>query len=169
MCDRHYIHMGNISSNLFNIERSGAPRLLTPIQMARLIYNVSKTIERLADKDRPIAKTGTSENSCGQHNNYSGSHPRGWRIVTDLVTSKLEKLVITCRDGGKIVEEAEAGGNSPEVAGSTCPSIQRTPKAGEQNSTMLSVTYTHCNSNAGRCYTRGRCLSTYRKDVNRMK
>lgn len=140
-CQRHYLHVGKTTSNLMNIERSGAPCFLIPIQMTRLTYKEIGRGERTeTEKDRLTSKAGTSENSQGKNLDYSGSLI--WRIVIDLVISKLEKSVITSRDGGKIIEKAKAGSNIPDTAGHHFPDTQRTPKPGGQNSTMLSMTYT---------------------------
>ena len=166
-CDRHYLHVGNnLTSNPTNIEGSGALCFPTPIQIARLTYEVSRLITTLAYQDSSTTKAGTSENSWRESHNYSGGHTR--QIVTDLVITKPERSVLTSRDGGKKIEEAKAENNLSDTEGHTSPGIQRAPK-GEQNSTVLSATYTHCDSNTGRHYTRGRSFSTYGKDVDRAK
>ena len=165
-CDRHYLHVGNTTSNPANIGGSGALCFPTPIQIARLTYEVSGLIRVLAYQDSSTTKAGTSENSCKELHNYSGGHTR--QIVIDLVITKPERSVLTSRDGGKKIEEAKAEGNASDTDGHILPDIQRAPK-GEQNSTVLSATYTHCDTATGRHYTRGRCFSTYRKDVDRAK
>lgn len=164
-CDRHYLHVGNTTtSNPTNVEGSGALCFPTPIQIARLTYEVSSLIGTLAYQDSSTTKAGTSENSWKELHNYSGGHT--WEIVTDLVITKPERSVLTSRDGGKKIEEAKAESNVSDTDGPILPDIQQAPK-GEQNSTVLSTTYTHCDSNTGRHYTRGRRFSTYRKDVDR--
>lgn len=140
MCDRHYIHMGKTTSNPFNIEGSGALCFLTPIQMARLTYMIVFLANRKTDQDRSYLKAGTSENSNGQFHHYSGS--LNGRIVMDLVISKLAESVITSRDGGKIVEKANAESNVSDTAGFIFPCIQRTLKISGLNSILLSMTYT---------------------------
>lgn len=158
--------MGNTTSNPNNIEGSGALCFPTPIQIARLTHEVSSLIRTLAYQDTSTTKAGTSENSWKELHNYSGGHTR--QIVSDLVITKPEGSVLTSRDGGKKIEEAKAESNVSDTDGHIFPEIPRAPK-GEQNSTGLSTTYTHCDSNTGRHYTRGRCFSTYRKDVDRAK
>nr|ATI20212.1 group II intron reverse transcriptase/maturase [Juglanconis oblonga]ATI20374.1 group II intron reverse transcriptase/maturase [Juglanconis oblonga] len=164
--DRHSIPVGNTTSNLNDVERSGALCFLIPLQMARLTYMTESLANRPTDKDESSLKAGTSENSYGQFHDYSGCLTR--QIVTDLINSKLQESEFASRDGGKIVEKANAESNVSDTVGHEFPNALRTLKSG-QNSTLLSMTYNQCDLSTGKRYARDRYYSTYRKDVSQTK
>nr|ATI20467.1 group II intron reverse transcriptase/maturase [Juglanconis juglandina] len=164
--DRHSIPVGNTTSNLNDVVRSGALCFLIPIQMARLTCMTDSLANRLADMDESSLKAGTSENSYGLFRDYSGCLTR--QIVTDLVNAKLQESVSTSRDGGKIIEKANAESNVSDTVEYNFPNAQQTHKSG-LNSTLLSMTYNQWDWNTGGRYARDRYYSTYRKDVSQTK
>lgn len=165
--DRHYIRVGNTTTNLVNIERSGALCFPTPIQMAGVIDMIVNNGEKLAIKGRSNLKVGTSENSQKHCLDYSGS--QHWLIVTDLILAKLYESAFISRDVGKIVEKANAGGNASDTVGNFFPKTLRTLGSSGLNSTLLSMTYSSYKLSTGGCYARDRYYSTYRKDMPQVK
>lgn len=159
-CDWYYLHEGDKVARLNYIESMGTHYHPIPEQMADLIG--IPTSKRRMGKDKLYLKAGTPEkNNC--KNNSSG-HLFGW-IVIDRITSKLFKIDLICRDGGKIVEKAKARSNFLDTGCTKNPiSKPQTCKNG-QNSTVLFRTYKSLTLNTEARYTRDRYYSTYRKDV----
>lgn len=169
-CDGHYIHVGNTTSELSNIVRTGALCFLIPIQMAGVIDMVvgdGDGGENPTIKDRSKLKAGTSENSKQSYANYSGD--LSWSIVTDQISSKLQEPEFISRDGGKIIEEAKAESNVSDTVRKIFPRTLQTFKPNGPNSILLSMTYSFNGLSGGGCYARGRYYSTCRKDISQMK
>jgi RNA-directed DNA polymerase len=160
-CDGYYIHEGTRVAGLNYIESTGTHYFPTPVQMADHfdIFIKAKNY-KVMNKDGLYLKAGTSEMSY----NDSPGHLQKW-IVNDQITSKPNEPELICRDGGKIIEKANAWSNVQDTGHSEVLTTKpQTLKSG-QNSILLSRTYLLLNLRAEPCYARDRYYCTYRKDI----
>lgn len=167
--DGYPIRVRSKVSGDHDVESTGTSYFLIPKQMARFINKMAKNSNKvpLTVRDRLLLKAGTSDNSQGQILNYSEGPSKP--IVTDLSWAKIQIPAPDSRDGGKIVEKANAESNVSDTSEASFPNPLRSLIKSGQNSILLSMTYQRYGLYTEVCYTRGRYYSTRRKDITLAK
>ena len=159
------IRKGNIVAIDVYIANMGTHHFLIPVQMADLI-NIFNDHEKLTNKDGLRLKVGTSEKS---HISVSSEHQLGWTVNTDQVSAKPYGRVHSCRDGGKIVEKANAWGNFHDTENVKIPMTEPQTLKGGQNSILLFGTYRLFNPLTSKYYAGDRYYGTYRKNISTLE
>ncbi len=164
------VNMATIVAMLVYIASMGTFYFLIPVQMADLINIFVGTdgYWEPTDKGRLSLKAGTPEKRCLILSN-SSEHQSGWTVNIDQVSSKPYRRELSCGDGGKIVEKANAWGNSHDIEYTKFPIVKPQSPKGEQNSILLFGTYPSMKLLNLRYYARDRYNRIYRKSISTLE